>query len=61
LLWDVAGENLAILQTIIATCASHGVDPQAYLTDDVLVRIQTHPSNRKHDFLPDRWQKLFSG
>lgn len=57
---DVAGENLAILQTVIATCQSHGVDPQAYLTD-VLIRIQTHPAARKRELLPDQWQTLFSG
>ena len=57
---DEAGQNLAVLQTLVASCEAHGVNPQTYLTD-ILIRIQTHPSSRKRDLLPDQWKKLFSG
>jgi len=52
---DVAGQNLAILQTFVATCVANGVNPQAYLTD-VLIRIQTHPRSQIDDLLPHRWK-----
>jgi transposase len=37
---DVAGENLAVLQTLVGTCEALGIDPQAYLSD-VLIRIES--------------------
>lgn len=49
-----AGQNLAILYSLMATCEEHAVDPQAYLAD-VLVRIDEHPNKRIDDLLPDRW------
>ncbi len=51
---DQAGENLAVLQTIVATCIASDVDPQAYLTD-VLVRINEHPASALDDLLPMNW------
>jgi transposase len=35
---DEGGQNLAMLLTIVATCALHGVEPRAYLAD-VIVRV----------------------
>jgi len=49
-----AGQNLAILYSLMATCEEHGIDPQAYLAD-VLVRIDEHPNKRIDELLPDRW------
>ena len=49
-----AGQNLAILYSLMATCEEHGVDPQAYLAD-VLVRVDAHPNKRIYELLPDRW------
>ena len=40
-----AGENLAILQSLVQTCKLHQVNPQKYLAD-VLIRIQTHPQSK---------------
>lgn len=51
---DEAGQNLAILQTLVATCRLHNVNPYDYLTD-VLVRIQTHPQSRIAELLPMNW------
>ena len=51
---DEAGENLAVLQTLVSTCELNGVNPQAYLTD-VLIRTQTHPASRIDDLLPQNW------
>lgn len=49
-----AGQNLAILYSLVATCEEHRVDPQAYLAD-VLVRIDEHPNKRIDELLPDCW------
>ena len=50
-----AGENLAVLYTLVATCEKHGVNPIAYLID-VLTRVQKHPAARVADLLPHRWK-----
>lgn len=52
---EQAGKNLAILQSLVATCELHKVNPQEYLTD-VLLRIQTHPNSRIDELLPQNWQ-----
>jgi transposase len=52
---DTGGKNLAILQTIVATCVANKVNPQAYLTD-VIMRVQHHPQSRIDELLPDQWK-----
>ena len=51
---DHAGENLAGLYSLIATCEANDVNPVAYLAD-VLVRVQTHPNSRIDELLPHNW------
>ena len=51
---DAAGENLAGLYSLIATCEANGVNPTEYLAD-VLIRVQTHPASRIDELLPHRW------
>lgn len=53
---DEAGQNLAILQTVVATCKLHNVNPYDYLVD-VLVRVQTHPRSRLSELLPMNWTR----
>jgi len=52
---DIAAENLAVLQSLVATCEANGVNPQDYLTD-VLVRTREHPQIRIDELLPQNWQ-----
>jgi transposase len=52
---DEAGENLAILQTVVSTCRLHDVNPYDYIKD-VLIRIQTHPASRIDELLPMNWK-----
>lgn len=52
---DVAGRNLAILQTFVATCVANNVNPQDYLTD-VLIRTQTQPQSKIDNLLPHNWK-----
>lgn len=51
---DEAGQNLAILQSLVATCKLHRLNPYDYLVD-VLVRVQTHPQARIEQLLPMNW------
>ena len=51
---DEAGENLAGLYSLIATCETNGVNPVDYLAD-VLLRVQTHPTSRIDELLPHKW------
>ncbi len=51
---DEAGENLAGLYSLIATCEVNGVNPVDYLAD-VLIRVQTHPAPRIDELLPQNW------
>jgi len=52
---DQSGRNLAVLQTIVATCTAHGVNPEAYIADTLLKLDQT-PSSRIDDLLPINWK-----
>jgi transposase len=49
-----AGQNLAGLYSLVATCQAHGVDPMAYLSD-VLMRIDDHPAAQLDQLLPHHW------
>lgn len=57
---DGAGENLAVLQSLVSTCVACEVNPQDYLTD-VLLRINTHPVTRIDELLPMNWKRLVAG
>ena len=51
---EQAGENLAGLYALVATCQANGVNPEQYLAD-VLLRVQTHPNSRIDELLPHQW------
>ncbi len=52
---EQAGENLAGLYALVATCEANGVNPELYLAD-VLLRVQTHPNSRIDELLPHLWK-----
>jgi transposase len=54
---QAAGENLAGLYALVATCEANGVNPEQYLAD-VLLRVQTHPNSRIDELLPHEWKRL---
>lgn len=47
-------QNLAILQSIIATCRLHAVNPYDYIRH-MLIEIQSHPAARIAELMPWRW------
>ena len=53
---EAAGENLACLYALVATCEVNHVNPEEYLAD-VLLRVQTHPHSRIGDLLPHEWKR----
>jgi transposase len=53
---EAAGENLAGLYALVATCEANGVNPETYLAD-VLLRVQTHPHSRIGELLPHEWMR----
>ncbi|QDE72593.1 hypothetical protein BHS09_25375 [Myxococcus xanthus] len=53
---EVAGENLAGLYALVATCEANQVNPEAYL-EDVLLRVQTYPNSRIGELLPHEWKR----
>jgi transposase len=52
---EEAGENIAGLYSLIATCEANSVNPYEYLRD-VLIRVTDHPASRIDELLPDRWK-----
>jgi len=54
---EAAGENLAGLYALVATCEANGINPEEYLAD-VLLRVQTHPNSRLDELLPHEWKRL---
>jgi transposase len=52
-----AGQNTAILHTLVANCVLKGINPHADLAD-VLIRVQTHPASGVADLMPSRWAPL---
>lgn len=54
---EQAGENLAGLYVLVATCEANSVNPELYLAD-VLMRVQTHPNSRIDELLPHLWKPL---
>jgi transposase len=53
---EAAGENLAGLYALVATCEANGINPEQYLAD-VLLRVQTHPNSRISELLPHEWMR----
>ncbi|WP_235685608.1 transposase domain-containing protein [Corallococcus silvisoli] len=51
---EAAGENLAGLYALVATCEANGVNPEEYLAD-MLLRVQMHPRLRIGELLPHEW------
>ena len=49
-----AGQNIAGLYSLVATCEARGINPFAYLVD-VLARVQDHPASKIAELLPGAW------
>lgn len=56
---ETGAQQLSTIQTVLATCRRHDVDPYAYLVD-VLQRINTLPASRVAELTPREWAKRFA-
>lgn len=55
---EVGAEQVGIIQSLIATCQLHGIDPTTYLVD-VLQRVAVHPAKRVEELTPRIWKTKF--
>ena len=56
---EVGAKYVGIIQSLLATCRLHGINPYTYLVD-VLQRIAIHPDSRIEELTPRRWKTLFA-
>ena len=56
---EVGAEHAGIVQSLIATCRLHDVDPYTYLVD-VLQRVGEHPASRVAELTPRLWKQHFA-
>jgi transposase len=58
--WSEAGaEDVAVAQSLLATCRLHDINPYNYLVD-VLQRISHHPQSRILELTPRLWKQKFA-
>jgi len=55
---EMGAQQVAVIQTLLASCRAHGIDAYTYLVD-VLQRINTIPASEIDDLTPRRWLKRF--
>lgn len=56
---EVGAERVGRIQSLLATCVLHEVDPYTYLVD-VLQRIDQHPQSKVHQLTPRLWKEHFA-
>jgi transposase len=56
---EVGAEHAGIVQSLIATCRLHDIDPYTYLVD-VLQRVAEHPASRVAELTPRLWKQHFA-
>ena len=56
---ELGAERIGVIQSLLATCRLHGVDPYTYLVD-VLQRVGEHPAARAVELTPRMWKTLFA-
>ena len=56
---EVGAEHVATIQTLLASCRAHGINPYDYLVD-VLQRIDVHPAKDVAQLTPARWKEMFA-
>ena len=55
---ELGAEHVGIIQSLIATCKLHDINPYTYLVD-VLQRISQHPAREVADLTPRLWNARF--
>lgn len=55
---ELGAKHVGIIQSLLATCKLHDVDPYTYLVD-VLQLVSTHPASKVHELTPREWKARF--
>ena len=55
---ELGAEHVGLIQSLIATCRLHDINPYDYLVD-VLQRVSTHPASRVAELTPRLWKEHF--
>jgi transposase len=56
---EVGARHAGIVQSLIATCRLHDIDPTTYLVD-VLQRVGQHPASGVAELTPRLWKQHFA-
>ena len=56
---EVGAHQVGQIQSLVATCVLHDVDPYTYLVD-VLQRIAEHPQSKVNQLTPRLWKEHFA-
>ena len=56
---ELGARHVGIVQSLLATCRLHDINPYDYLVD-VLQRVGQHPASRTHELTPRMWKQLFA-
>jgi transposase len=56
---EVSAKHTGIVQSLLATCRLHGIDPYTYFVD-VLQRVGQHPASRVAELTPRLWKQHFA-
>ena len=56
---ELGAKQVGIVQSLLATCRLHDVDPYDYFVD-VLQRVGQHPQSKVAELTPRRWKQLFA-
>lgn len=58
--WNELGaKHVGIVQSLLATCRLHDINPHDYFVD-VLQRVGQHPSSLVHQLTPRLWKEMFA-
>lgn len=58
--WTEPGaKHVGIVQSLMATCRLHDINPYDYLVD-VLQRVRQHPASLVHELTPRLWKERFA-
>jgi hypothetical protein len=56
---ELGAKHAGIVQSLIATCRLHGIEPYTYFVD-VLQRVAQHPARRVAELTPRLWKQHFA-
>jgi transposase len=56
---EVGAKQVGVIQSLLATCRLHEINPYEYLVD-VLLRVAQHPASQVEQLIPRNWKQLFA-